>query len=95
MTRKLTSSEIAGTDVILAISAHARGFRPLTTRALAVMLTTRMAKLDAQKGWITPIESRLEGRGELPTDYAAAVKLGKWFSELSTFEIANILKVTF
>jgi len=95
MARKFTSSEVAGTDVILAISEHARDFRSLTTESLAIMLATSMVKLEIEKGWLTPMESRLESRDELPSDYGTAAKLGKWFSDLSIFEIAGILKVAF
>jgi hypothetical protein len=95
MVRKLSSSEIAGTDVVLSISEHARTYRSLTTEALAVMLTTRIVQLHTQKGWVVPVGRRLEARGELPSEYGSAVKLGKWFSELTTFEIVSILKVAF
>jgi hypothetical protein len=95
MVRKLTSSEVGGTDVLLAITEHARAFRSLTTEAVAIMLATHMITLDTAKGWAIPIGNRLENRGELPSDYSSAVKLGRWFSELSTFEIASVLKVTF
>jgi len=91
----LTSSEIAGTDVILTIGDHAREMRSLSREALAVMLATRLVRLDAAKGWITQWTDRLSPRGELPIDYPVAVKLGKWFSKLTTFEIGSILKVTF
>jgi hypothetical protein len=95
MVHKLSSSEVAGTDVVLSISEHARDYRSLTTEAVAIMLATHMVQLDTQKGLAIPTGSGLETRGELPSDYSSAVKLGKWFSELSTFEVASILKVTF
>ena len=95
MVRKLSSSEVAGTDVVLSISEHAREYRSLTTEAIAIMLATRMVQLDTEKGWMLPVGHRVEARGELPMDYSSAVKLGKWFSELTTFEIVSILKVAF
>lgn len=95
MVRKLSSSEVAGTDVVLSIAEHARDYRPLTVEALAIMLATELVRLDTQKGWIVPARRGLESRGDLPLDYAYAVKLGKWFSELTPFEIASALKVAF
>ncbi len=95
LVRKLSSSEIASTDVVLSIAEHARDFRSLTTEALAIMLATRLVILDAESSAVLPLKTELSGRAELPRDYATSVKLGKWFSELSMFEIASALKVTF
>jgi hypothetical protein len=95
MVRKLTSSEVASTDVVLSISEHARDFRSLTIEALAIMLATRLVKLVPESGAVVPMKAGLSSRGELPRDYSTAIKLGKWFSELSMFEIASTLKVTF
>ena len=95
MVRKLSSSELASTDVILSIGEHARAFRTLTIDALAIMLATGLVLLDSTSGFVLPYSMQLARQGELPRDYATAVKLGKWFSELSSFEIASALKVTF
>jgi hypothetical protein len=95
MVRKLSSSELASTDVVLSIGEHALDFRTLTTEALAIMLASRLVVLAAESGAVLPMKTNLSRRGELPRDYSTAVKLGKWFSELSMFEIASVLKVTF
>ncbi len=95
MVRKLSSSELASTDVVLSIGEHARDFRSLTTEALAIMLATRLVVLNAESGVVLPMKTSLSARGERPRDYSTAIKLGKWFSEMSMFEIASALKVTF
>lgn len=95
MVRKLTSTELASTDVVLSISEHARAFRTLTTEAIAIMLATRLVVLVPESGTVLPLNTEIARRGELPHDYTTAMKLGKWFSELSMFEIASALKVTF
>lgn len=95
MVRKLTSSEVAGTDVVLSIAEYAREFRPLTKEALAIMLATRLVVLVPGSGAVLPLNTKLASLEEMPRDHAIALKLGKWFSELSMFEIASVLKVTF
>ena len=95
MIRKLTSSEVASTDIVLSIGEHARSFRSLTTEAIAIMLATRLVILIPESGTLLPLNTGISKRGESPRDYTTAMKLGKWFSELSMFEIASALKVTF
>jgi len=96
LAEKLVSSQCAGTDLLLSLSGSARRLRGLTSEALGVLFLTGLAKMDAKKARVVPQKARrFASRLDVPDEAEEGRKLGKWFAELSAFEIGSILKVTF
>jgi ABC-3C biological conflict system middle component len=96
MAEKFVSAEYAGTDLLLSLNSSARRLRGLTAESLGVLFLTGFAKMDSKKGRIIPRKVRqFSRRPDMPSEAEESRKLGKWFSQLSAFEIGSILKVTF
>lgn len=96
LAEKFVSTEAAGTDLLLSLQKRALDMRRLTSECVAVLLIAGLAHLDPKQGRLVPRKvDLLSDRPEVPEQAAEARKLGHWFSELSPFEIGNILKVTF
>lgn len=96
MTEKLASAEYAGTDLLLSLNGSAVRLRRLTAESLGVMFLTGYAKMDSKKARLVPRKvRRFAGRPDVPAEAEQSRKLGKWFAQLSPFEIGSILKVTF
>ena len=52
--------------------------------------------MDSKKARVVPRKARqFSGRPDIPIEAEQSRKLGKWFAQLSAFEIGSILKVTF
>jgi hypothetical protein len=93
---KCVSVEKAGTDLLLSINRRSAQYRGFTASCIAVLLSTGVAHLEVSTGRLLPHgTTALAGRPELPRAYDTATKLGAWFSALTSFEIASILKVLF
>ncbi len=96
MAEKLVSSQYAGTDLLLSLNGNALRLRGLTSEALGVLFLTGLARMDSKKARAVPQKSmRFARRPDVPDEAEGSRKLGKWFAELSAFEIGSILKVTF
>lgn len=96
MAEKFASTEYAGTDLLLSLNRSAVHFRRLTAESLGVLFLTGLAKMDAQKARVVPRKTRqFSIRPDIPDEAEESRKLGKWFAQLSTFEIGSILKITF
>lgn len=93
---KFVSSEFARTDVLLSLGASAMRLRRLTADSLGIMLLSGLATLDSQHGRVLPRKVNVfSARPDIPIEAEQGRKLGKWFAELSPFEIGSILKVIF
>ena len=96
MAEKFVSTEYAGTDLLLSLHSSALRFRRLTAESLGVLFLTGLAKMDPKKARVIPRKARLfSKRPDVPDEADESRKLGKWFAQLSAFEIGSILKVTF
>jgi hypothetical protein len=96
MAEKFVSSEYGGTDLLLSLNSSALRLRGLTAESMAIMFLTGFAKMDSKKARVTPRKVRqFSARPDVPEETEASRKLGKWFAQLSAFEIGSILKVTF
>jgi hypothetical protein len=96
MAEKFVSTEIAGTDLLLSLQGRALRLRGLTAESLGVLFLAGLAKLDSKKGRVLPRKARrFSSRQDVPCEAEESRKLGKWFAQLSPFEIGSILKVTF
>jgi hypothetical protein len=96
MAEKFASAEYAGTDLLLSLNSSAVRLRALTAESLGVLFLTGFAKMDSKKARVVPRKARrLAGRPDIPAEAEESRKLGKWFAQLSAFEIGSILKVTF
>jgi hypothetical protein len=96
LAEKFVSVEYAGTDLLLSLGRRASQMRKLTSESLSVMLLTRLARLDNSKARLTPRKTeQFSQRPDIPEQVEEAIKLGKWFADLSPFEIGSILKVAF
>lgn len=92
---KLNSSEKAGSDFVLSVSARARQLRPLTMQSVSVLIASGLATIDLQSGGLTPMrEKTVDSRPERPQESDAARKLGVWLAALSPFEVSSLLKVS-
>jgi hypothetical protein len=96
MAEKFVSAEYAGTDLLLSLNSSARRLRRLTAESLGVLFLTGFAKMDSKNARVLPRKiSQFTGRPDIPSEAEESRKLGRWFAQLSTFEIGSILKVTF
>jgi hypothetical protein len=96
MAEKFSSTERAGTDLLLSLNSNARRLRGLTTEALSVLLLTGLARMDSKTGHLVPRKVReFSDRQDMPVEAEESRKLGSWFARLSAFEIGSILKVIF
>jgi hypothetical protein len=96
MAEKFASAEYAGTDLLLSLNSSALRLRGLTAESLGVLFLTGFAKMDSKKARVLPRKARrFAGRPDIPSEAEESRKLGKWFAQLSPFEIGSILKVTF
>lgn len=96
MAEKFVSTEYAGTDLLLSLNGTALRLRGLTAESLSVLFLAGLAKLDARKARVVPRKVRqFATRQDVPAEAEESRKLGKWFAQLSAFEIGSILKVTF
>jgi hypothetical protein len=96
MAEKFTSSEQAATDLLLSVNRGARLLRALTADSVGILLLTGLARLEPTTGRLIPTKvHQFDNRHEIPEEAAEAKKLGKWFAQLSVFEVGSILKVTF
>lgn len=96
MAEKFVSSEHAGTDLLLSINSSALRLRGLTAESLGVLFLTGFAKMDSQRARVVPRKAnQFSRRPGVPNEAEESRKLGKWFAQLSAFEIGSILKVTF
>jgi hypothetical protein len=96
MAEKFVSSEYAGTDLLLSLNSSALRLRGLTAESLGVLFLTGFGQMDSRKARVLPRKTReFSGRPDIPTEAKESRKLGKWFAQLSAFEIGSILKVTF
>jgi hypothetical protein len=96
MAEKFVSAEHAGTDLLLSLNRSALRFRGLTAESLGVLFLTGFAKMDSKKARLVPQKAhQFFRRPDVPNEAEESRKLGKWFAQLSAFEIGSILKVTF
>lgn len=96
MAEKFVSSEHAGTDLLLSLGSSAKRCRRLTNESLGILFVSGLATMDAQSARVVPRKARqFSDRPDVPCEAAESQKLGKWFAQLSTFEIGSILKVIF
>ena len=96
MAEKFVSAEYAGTDLLLSLNSSALRLRGLTAESLGVLFLTGLAKMDSKKARVVPRKARqFSRRPDVPNEAEESRKLGKWFAQLSAFEIGSILKVTF
>ena len=96
MAEKFVSTEYAGTALLLSLNTRALLFRRLTSDSIGILLLTGLAHLDSRTARIVPRKVvQFSERPDVPDEADESRKLGRWFSELSTFEIGSILKVTF
>jgi hypothetical protein len=96
MAEKFVSTEYAGTDLLLSLGNSALRLRGLTSESLGVLLLTGLAKMDTKKGLVVPQKiGPFSARLDVPCQAEQSRKLGKWFAQLSSFEIGSILKVIF
>jgi hypothetical protein len=96
MAEKFVSTEYAGTDLLLSLNNRASLYRGLTSDSLGVLLVTGLAHMDVKKARVLPRKIfQFSQRHDIPDEAEGGRKLGKWFAELSTFEIGSILKVIF
>jgi hypothetical protein len=96
MAEKFVSAEYAGTDLLLSLNGSALRLRGLTGESLGVLFLTGLAKMDSKRARVVPQKARqFSSRQDVPSEAVESRKLGKWFAELSAFEIGSILKVTF
>jgi Family of unknown function (DUF6521) len=96
LAEKFVSSEHASTDLLLSINNNAIRLRRLTADSLSVLFLTGLAKLDRTKARVLPRKiDQFSDRPDIPDEAEESRKLGKWFAQLSSFEIGSILKVIF
>ena len=96
MAEKFVSAEYAGTDLLLSISGSALRLRKLTAESLGVLFLTGLAMMDSKKARVVPRKTQqFYKRPDVPSETEESRKLGRWFAQLSAFEIGSILKVTF
>ena len=96
MAEKFSSAEFARTDLLVSLNGSALRLRALTAESLGVLFLTGFAKMDSKKARVLPRKVRkFSGRPDVPTEAEQSRKLGRWFAQLSAFEIGSILKVTF
>ena len=96
MAEKFVSAEYAGTDLLLSLNGSALRLRRLTAESLGILFLTGFARMDSKRARVVPRKAnRFARRPDLPPEAEESRKLGKWFAQLSPFEIGSILKVTF
>jgi hypothetical protein len=96
MAEKFVSAEYAGTDLLLSLNGSALRLRSLTAESLGVLVLTGLGKIDSKSARVVPQKvQQFSGRLDIPSEAKESRKLGKWFAQLSAFEIGSILKVTF
>ena len=94
---KFSRSDVGMSDVLLSIQSRAESWRHLTWESLQLAVQSRLVTVSRSLGTCIPL-STAAARG-VPQSVKPllnnADKLGEWCSELSLFEIGNILKVGF
>jgi hypothetical protein len=91
---KINSGSKTGSDLLMTLLPRAQNTREFTLTCIKFLLRTNLASLDiASGGLIVHDDSSLARRPELPPETKEASKLGRWLSELSTFEISSLTKV--
>ena len=95
---KFASSRIQQSDILLALHGRVDQTRELSLQSLRMAMAYRLVTLDKSSGTVIAL-SRAEPRAYISTSVRPltrnAEKLGDWFSRLTPFEIASILKVRF
>lgn len=94
---KFSKSRVGKSDVLLGIQARAMRWRELTLESLNVAIRTRLLTVSNSDASAIPISTTSPRRVPAPIKplLSNSEKLGEWCSELSLFEIANILKIGF
>ncbi len=93
---KFISGEQGRTDLLLSINKRSIDLRPLTLESIEMMLLSGLGHLNPETAKFRPLKIiGLDEHRGLPRSVELARRLGAWFSELSFFEIGNILKVAF
>ena len=96
MAEKFVSAENAGTDLLLSLNGSALRMRRLTADSLGVLFVAGLARMDSKSARVVPQKAtQFSKRPDVPTEAEQSRKLGRWFAQLSPFEIGSILKVTF
>jgi hypothetical protein len=95
---KFSSSKLRRSDILLALHERVDRMRELSLHSLRTALAYRLVTVDRDAGSLYPL-SRSEARAHVPSGVRPLVKgaekLGDWFSRLTPFEIALVLKVRF
>jgi len=95
---KFSSNDNSMTDLILSFPKRTEEMRDLTERSIKMALMTKLLVMEPKEGILFPnpkmkIQPRLSA--DVQRILKAANKFGKWCSQLSLFEIGNLLGLEF
>ena len=92
---KLDSGRETGADLLRTLLPEAKRQREFTLQSLNILLLAKLVRLNPQD-----VSVRLEMTNQVqppsaPEGYSEGLKLGKWLSTLSVFEVSSITKVVY
>lgn len=94
---KFAQSKDPGADKILAIHDRLLAWRSMSLQALRLGVAARLVSVDSKRGRLIALSNARPSAATANVRplLAGAEKLGRWFAELTVFEVASILKVSF
>jgi hypothetical protein len=94
---KFSRTNVAQSDVLLAIQSRAIAWRPLSLESLRMGIHTRLLTVSCAEGRVIPVTT--SSASAVPDSVKPllfnAEKLGAWCSALTLYEIGTALKVAF
>jgi hypothetical protein len=97
-TEKFSESKTSKEDLVLAIQRRALEMRQLTTKSIALAISSNLIGLDCERSAAIALTSTTMRFGvpqSIRPMLSGAEKLGQWCSSLSLYEISVILKTRF
>lgn len=92
---KLDQGRETGADLLRTLLPEAKRQREFTLQSLNVLLLARLVRLNPQDASVSLDKANSIQFPSEPEGYREGLKLGKWLSSLSVFEISSITKVVY
>ena len=92
---KLDSGRETGADLLRTLLPEAKRQREFTLQSLNILLLAKLVRLNPQDASVKlEMTNQIQPPSE-PEGYSEGLKLGKWLSTLSVFEVSSITKVVY
>ncbi len=95
---KFSSPTTSQSDLLLDLQERTDAMKPISLQSLRLAIRYQLVTVDRSSATVLPL-SRSQPRAGVPSSVKAmgrnSEKVGAWFSDLTEFEVASVLKVRF